>query len=593
MKNHEKCHKVSQLRKLMNDNKTDMLIIPSSDAHFSEYTPCYARCREYISGFSGSAGTLLINRKEALLWTDSRYWLQAEKQLDSSIFSLMKEGEESTPSIDKYISTYKGKTVAIDGNLISVAQFEKMSTLIGDNKLTVCGDMFDNLWENRPPMPVSEAFLIDNAGEDVVLKLQRVKKALNMKEDSVYIVTALDEIAWLLNMRGADIEYNPLNIAYLIIERRKATLYSLTDKYNSEIINILSSLGVEIKEYNLFAEDIKAMEGKTIIYNPDKLNFTIYNNIDKSKNSIKTEEDPNGIITSLKAIKNKKEIEGFRKAMIEDGVALTQLYMWIEECLTSGIKISETDISEKLHSLRSQNPLYYSDSFATIVGFAENGAIVHYNPQRGADKFIDKDGFLLIDAGAHYLCGTTDITRTIYIGTPEEEHILDYTLVLQGHIDLATARFPKGTRGSQLDILARTPLFRNGLNYLHGTGHGIGFFLNVHEGPQSIRANENPVAFYPGMVTSNEPAVYKTGKYGIRIENVTLCGVSTISELGDFYKFNTITLFPIDTKCVDKKILTYTQLTWLNNYNNRVLETLKDSLTGAEKEWLKSKCKPL
>lgn len=575
----------------MQEKGYDFVVIPSNDPHFSEYTPKYWKCREYISGFNGSAGKVLVTMTEALLWSDSRYFLQAVEQLKGTSYTFMKDGIEGVPTLEQFVSQFEGKTVAINTNLISVSNYEYFSQSIGNNEVCDCGDLFEELWVNRPILGTDEIIVLQNevTGESTSSKIERVRNALSLTENDVYIVSPLDQIAWLLNIRGTDIEFNPLNVCYVAVESDNVQLFIKKEKVTEAQQADFEKIGVYIHNYSEIEGYLQSLRGKKIILNQ---NYTSYEYISLlcKHNTISLEKDPNGIISSLKAIKNSVEISGFRRAMIEDGIAMTRFYIWLEDALENDSKeLTEYELGQKLMSFRAKSDLYFSESFGAIVGYGANGAIVHYRAEKDTCSVVKPDNFLLIDSGAQYLCGTTDITRTVHLGEPTEQQKKDFTLVLQGHINLASAVFPKNTRGAQLDFLARQPLCANSMNFLHGTGHGIGHFLNVHEGPQSIRMNENPVVLQCGMLTSNEPAVYKMGEYGIRSENLILCTEHSKSEFGEFYCFDTVTLFPFDLKSLNKEMMTNEQKLWLNNYHSFVYKTLSAHLTDAENEWLKIK----
>ncbi|MFI3268484.1 MAG: aminopeptidase P family protein [Rikenellaceae bacterium] len=583
--------KLESLRKIMQNRGYDFVVVPSNDPHFSEYTPKHWKCREFISGFNGSAGKVLISMTEALLWSDSRYFLQAEEQLKGTSYTFMKENALGVPTLEQYVSQFKDKTVAVNTNLISIANYANFTQQIGENSVTDCGDLFTELWCERPALGEDKIITLqDNiTGESSISKIERVKKELWLKENDIYIVSPLDQIAWLLNMRGTDIEFNPLNVCYVAIESDCVRLFIKKEKISDTDSANFEKMSVFVSEYSEFEDYLQSLRNKNIILNKNYTSYK-YLSIVSEKNAVTFEQNENSVISCLKSVKNVTEIAGFRKAMIEDGIAMTRFYMWLEKTLKNDEKtVTEYELGEKLASFRAKSELYFSESFGAIVGYAANGAIVHYKAEKETCSVVKSDNFLLIDSGAQYLCGTTDITRTVHLGEPSDEQKKDFTLVLQGHINLGSAIFPKNTRGAQLDFLARQPLCSNLMNFMHGTGHGIGHFLNVHEGPQSIRMNENPVVLECGMVTSNEPAVYKTGEYGIRSENLILCKEHSKSNFGEFHCFETITLFPFDLKSLNCDMLTSEQKLWLNNYHELVYNTLAPHLSDEEKSWLKDK----
>ncbi|MDR1198455.1 MAG: aminopeptidase P family protein [Prevotellaceae bacterium] len=584
---------IEKLRNYMRREKADAFIIPSNDPHFSEYVAGFWKCREWISGFTGSAATVVVTDKKAALWTDSRYFLQAESQLEGSEIELKKIGLEETESIAEWLRNNldaNAKT-GIDEKLFSIADFEDLQKQLSPVQLVPLSDPFVEIWENRPKMPENKAFLLNMkfCGKTTDEKLKDIEAALGDVKNKAYIISALDEIAWLFNIRGSDIDYNPVAVAYAIIDFPNLHLFIDTKKISYADKKTLTENRIILHEYTDFAIFPKYIDNKkSIIINPSKTSVYIYNIL--KKHSLKTviEANINGVVSLLKSIKNKTEISGFRHAMIADGVALVKFLMWLERNIGK-TGITELEVSAKLHEFRAKNELFVGESFETIAAYAEHGAIVHYEPTAESNIEIRKQGFLLIDSGGQYLNGTTDITRTLHLGKPSAAEKNDYTLVLKGNIALSMAKFPKGTRGAQLDMLARQPLCSDGKNYRHGTGHGVGHFLNVHEGPQSIRMNENPVALEYGMITSNEPGIYVTGKYGIRIENLILCKPYKTTDFGEFMQFETITLAPVDTAAINKKLLTANELKWLDKYHETVYGKLAPHLNPKEKQWLKKK----
>ena len=588
--------RINKLVKYLAKRSFAAIIVPSNDPHFSEYVSSYHKCREYISGFNGSAGTVVVTVNGEALWTDSRYFLQAEEQLQGTSMQLMKMSLSGTPSIAEYLRSKlkKGDRVAVDAKLYSVADFNSLQAEFPELELVGIEDIFIELWRDREPL--SQELCVKHSaifsGENRISKLNKVREALNITPDKFYLVSALDEIAWLLNIRGNDIDYSPVVISYCIVEASKATLFIDNKKINEHIETDLNDKDVEVREYSDIYSYLAMQKGKTFICNKRNTNYDIYNTALQSGVMIEEEEGAS-MVSHLKSIKNSKEIEGFRKAMIEDGLALVRFNIWLEEALYNGGESSEIEVSNKLKEFRGESPLYKGASFAPIVGYKSNGAVVHYSVTPESSQVIEKAGLLLMDSGGQYECGTTDITRTIHLSTPTKQEQTDFTLVLQGNIDLANAVFFKGTRGSQLDILARRALMSHCINYLHGTGHGIGHYLNVHEGPQSIRMEENSVVLKEGMVMSNEPAMYRKGEYGIRTENVMVVQPHCINEFGEFLKFETLTLFPIDIRCVVVDMLTTEQRSWLNNYHKQVYDKLATHLTPKEKVWLSLKTKQI
>lgn len=483
---------------------------------------------------------------EAGLWTDSRYFLQAAKELEGSGITLYKEMLPETPSITKYLSQKlkPGESVSIDGKMFSVQQVEQMKEELAAYSLQVdlFGDPLKRIWKDRPSIPNSPAFVydIEYAGKSCEEKVAAIRAELTKKGAYALFLSALDEIAWTLNLRGNDVHCNPVVVSYLLITQDDVIYFISPEKVTKEVNEYLKEQHVKLKNYDEVETYLNTFTGRNILIDPKKTNFAIYSAINPECNIIRGESP----VALLKAIRNEQEIAGIHAAMQRDGVALVKFLKWLEEAVPSG-KETELSVDRKLHEFRAAQPLYMGESFDTIAGYKEHGAIVHYSATPESDVPLQPKGFLLLDSGAQYLDGTTDITRTIALGELTEEEKTDYTLILKGHIALAMAKFPVGTRGAQLDVLARMPIWKYGMNFLHGTGHGVGHFLSVHEGPQSIRMNENPVVLQPGMVTSNEPGVYKAGSHGIRTENLTLVCKDKEGMFGDYLKFETITLCPI------------------------------------------------
>jgi len=526
------------LRMTFPPNYIKAFIIPSTDPHLSEYVAPHWMSREWISGFTGSAGTVVVLMNEAGLWTDSRYFLQAAKELEGSGITLYKEMLPETPSITKYLSQKlkPGESVSIDGKMFSVQQVEQMKEELAAYSLQVdlFGDPLKRIWKDRPSIPNSPAFVydIEYAGKSCEEKVAAIRAELTKKGAYALFLSALDEIAWTLNLRGNDVHCNPVVVSYLLITQDDVIYFISPEKVTKEVNEYLKEQHVKLKNYDEVETYLNTFTGRNILIDPKKTNFAIYSAINPKCNIIRGESP----VALLKAIRNEQEIAGIHAAMQRDGVALVKFLKWLEEAVPSG-KETELSVDRKLHEFRAAQPLYMGESFDTIAGYKEHGAIVHYSATPESDVPLQPKGFLLLDSGAQYLDGTTDITRTIALGELTEEEKTDYTLILKGHIALAMAKFPVGTRGAQLDVLARMPIWKYGMNFLHGTGHGVGHFLSVHEGPQSIRMNENPVVLQPGMVTSNEPGVYKAGSHGIRTENLTLVCKDKEGMFGDYLKF--------------------------------------------------------
>ena len=579
--------RIHALRMTFRPNNIKAFIIPSTDPHLSEYVAPYWMSREWISGFTGSAGTAVILMDKAGLWTDSRYFLQAEKELEGSGITLYKEMLPETPSITKFLcqNLKPGESVSIDGKMFSVQQVEQMKEDLAPYQLQVnlFGDPLKNIWKDRPSMPDAPAFIYDvkYAGKSCGEKVAAIRTELKKKGIFALFLSSLDEIAWTLNLRGSDVHCNPVIVSYLLVTQDEVVYFISPEKITQEVNEYLQEQQVSLRKYDEAESFLNSFTGENILIDPKKTNYAIYSAINPACKVVRGESP----VTLLKAIRNEQEIAGIHHAMQRDGVALVKFLKWLEASVLSG-KETELSVDRKLHEFRAAQPLYMGESFDTIAGYKEHGAIVHYSATEESDVTLQSKGFLLLDSGAQYLDGTTDITRTIALGELTEEEKTDYTLILKGHIALAMAKFPAGTRGAQLDVLARMPIWSHGMNFLHGTGHGVGHFLSVHEGPQSIRMNENPIVLQPGMVTSNEPGVYKAGSHGIRTENLTLICKDKEGMFGEYFKFETITLCPICKKGIIKEMLTAEEVKWFNDYHRTVYEKLSPSLNEEEKKWL-------
>ncbi|MCP3895330.1 MAG: aminopeptidase P family protein [Bacteroides sp.] len=580
--------RVHSLRMAFAPSHIDAFIIPSTDPHLSEYVAPHWKSREWITGFTGSAGTAVILKDEAGLWTDSRYFLQAAEQLADTGITLYKEMLPETPDISTFLcqNLTPGETVGIDGKMFSVQQVEQLKEELeaAGLQLNTHADLIDEVWKNRPTIPEAPAYIYKQefAGKSCKEKIETIRCELKKKGAEGVFISALDEIAWTLNLRGNDIHCNPVIVSYLLITQNNIVYFISQEKLSAEVSAYLDSQHVSIQPYTEAEEYLSKLNIRNILLNPAKTNYSIYSAVNAQCKIIRGESP----VTLLKAIRNEQEIQGIHHAMQKDGVALVKFLKWLEEAVPSEQE-TELSIDIKLHELRAEQPLYMGESFDTIAGYKEHAAIIHYSASTESNATLRPKGYLLLDSGAQYMDGTTDITRTIALGELTEEEKTDYTLVLKGHIALSMAKFPAGTRGTQLDVLARMPIWNRGMNYLYGTGHGVGHFLSVHEGPQSIRMNENPVTLQPGMVTSNEPGVYKSGSHGIRIENLILVCKDREGMFGEYFRFETITLCPICTKGVIKEMLTNEEVAWLNQYHQLVYDKLSPSLNEEEKNWLK------
>ena len=589
--------KLTALRAEMEARQLSAFIVPSTDPHSGEYVPEHWESRKWISGFTGSAGTAVITLTDAGLWTDSRYFIQAEEQLAETGIRLFKERLPETPSIGEWLGTVlkEGNKVGIDGWVNSHQEALALRNELKTKGLileTMTEDIFDILWKDRPSLPQSPIFILDETrtGASCPEKITRIQEAIAKNGASAIILSALDEIAWTLNLRGEDVHCNPVFISYLLITKKDYTLYILEEKITDEVRTYLKKHQVTTKPYSALAENLRTFDSKRegVLQISPLANEALY---DLSTRYAETIVAPSPV-TLMKAVKNETEQAGFRKAMERDGVALVKFLHWMEEAVPAGNE-SEISIDQKLCQLRAEQADFRGISFDTIAGYKEHAAIVHYEATPETDIPLKPEGLLLLDSGAQYLDGTTDITRTIALGPLTEEERIDYTLVLKGHLQLQNAHFPAGTCGTQLDVLARSAMWKCGINYMHGTGHGIGHFLCVHEGPHQVRMNHVPTLLEPGMILTDEPGIYKAGRHGIRIENTLLIVPAQETEFGKFYKFEPLTLCPIDKKAIVTEMLSDEELTWLNEYHQMVYNRLYPLLNKDEQTWLKEATNPI
>lgn len=581
------------LRDLMRSKHIDAVIIPGTDPHQSEYPSEHWKFRDYVSGFTGSNGTAVVTLDDAGLWTDSRYFLQAADQLEGSGFTLHKENIPGEPTVLEWLGEVldEDAVVGVDGRLFSLIEANRIEMFCAQNGFMFAPDFraAEAIWTDRPARPMNQAFVHDEAlaGEDVDSKISRVVDALDAADADGLLITALDEIAWLLNLRGSDVDYTPVVIAFAYVSEDERVLFIDSAKVTSEVKDHLKKYGVKIKDY----DDIEKFLGKisstaTVMVDPNRVSDALGQAMICNKTYMASP------VIALKGVKNESQIAGFRQAMLYDGAAMVRMMMWLEQNVANGI--TEMDVDRRLQQERAAYASNRGDSFHMIAGYKDHGAIVHYEATDESAYTLAPEGLLLIDTGGQYLEGTTDITRTISLGNPTAAEKHDYTLILKGHLALARAVFPKGTMGVQLDVLARGPLWNEGMTYLHGTGHGVGHFLGCHEGPQSIRMEANPTPLELGMVTSNEPGIYKTGEYGIRTENLLLCvPACSNEEWGEFYKFESLTLFPYDTTLMDMDMLSREEVKQINDYHAMVCERLRPLLNADEAQWLEQKCKSI
>lgn len=586
--------RISALRQAMKDCNTDAVIIPQTDPHQSEYLADHWQARRWLSGFTGSAGDLVVTADSAFIWADSRYWLQAAAQLADTCIGVMEDGKPDTPSILSYLCSTlpSGSTVGVDGMLFSVDKTMQMQKLLATHGLDLRTD-FDpvaKLWTDRPALPKDRAFIHDTkyAGLSAEDKMKAVTDEVHAHGADATFISDLAEIAWALNIRSSDVECNPVVTSFLYISDNDATLFIDSDKINTDVADYLAANNVTVRGYDEILQYLSALPSTTRVLISAAQSAGALLPALGSRAVVGTSP-----IAMLKAVKNDTQIQGVRDAMVRDGVALVHSFMEIEDMMSRGEELTETGVADILLRHRSAQPLFFDLSFDTIAGFGPHGAIVHYSANASTDATLKPNNLLLVDSGANYLDGTTDITRTITLGNPTNAQRHDFTLVMKGHIALAQAIFPVGTRGAQLDALARINMWKEGLSYLHGTGHGVGHFLNVHEGPQSIRLNDTLAPMTPGMITSNEPGLYREGEYGIRCENLVLTTQAFTTDFGEFLKFETLTLFPFDLSLFDTTIMTDEEIKWVNNYHSMVCERLLPALDAKSQEWLISKTQPL
>lgn len=589
--------KLSALREVMREEHLAAFIFPSTDPHQGEYIPAHWESRKWISGFDGSAGTAVVTMERAALWTDSRYFIAAEEQLRDTEFVLMKERISGTPTVTEWLSeVLQNESVStelgIDGMCCSASMVGELIDNMRKNGGFTVRTNFDpmqRIWENRPSIPANAVEIqpIEYAGEAIQDKMARVRRALRDVHADGMLISALDDIAWILNLRGSDVHCNPVFVSYLLIASDKATLFVNEQKLPAEVKGYLIQARVSIAPYDSIQKGLRDYFEYNILLDPDETSYTLMNAVDKKR--IIRQKSP---IPSMKAVKNESEIKGFRNAMLRDGIAMTQFLYWLDTHIEKE-PVTELTVSEKLYQLRSKQSLFRDISFDTIAAYQEHGAIVHYEPTTDSDVELKPEGLLLVDSGGQYQDGTTDITRTIALGSVTEEQKQVYTLVLKGHIQLEILKFPVGVSGTQLDALARKDLWAAGMNFLHGTGHGVGSYLNVHEGPHQIRMEYRPEPLRAGMTVTDEPGIYLEGRFGVRTENTLLIVPYMKTEFGEFLQFESLTLCPIDLRPVVVEMLTKEERQWLNDYHRRVYDVLSPYLNNEEKAWLENTTKPI
>ena len=588
--------RLEALRQLMLREHLAAFIFPSTDPHSGEYVPEHWKGRQWISGFNGSAGTAVVTLEDAAVWTDSRYFIAAEEQLHGTEFKLMKDGMPGTPSIAEWLADklkYTNNTeVALDGmvnTLNEVNALKEELRKLGGLTLRTNLDPLKTIWTNRPEIPTNKVELqpLELAGEETKHKIERIRMALRAVHADGTLVSTLDDVAWTLNLRGSDVECNPVFVAYLLIEQQRTTLYINKEKLTNEVYNYLLSQQIDVEDYADVTKGLANYAEYNILLDPNTTNYTLAKMVKCQE--IVTKPSP---VPALKAVKNEAEIRGFRNAMLKDGIAMVKFLKWLKPAVEAGNE-TEMSLDDKLTSLRAEQPLFKGKSFETIVGYEAHGAIVHYEATPETNIPMKPHGLVLIDSGGQYQDGTTDITRTIALGDTTPEQRTAYTLVLKGFINFAMLKFPDGATGTQLDATARLPLWREGMNYLHGTGHGVGAYLNVHEGPHQVRMQWRPAPFHAGMTVTDEPGLYVEGLFGIRIENTLLTTPYRSTPFGEFLQFSSLTLCPIDTAPIERSMLTIDELSWLNNYHRTVYNTLAPHLDSEHTEWLKDATKPL
>ena len=588
--------RLEALRQLMHREHLAAFIFPSTDPHSGEYVPEHWKGRQWISGFNGSAGTAVVTLEDAAVWTDSRYFIAAEEQLHGTEFKLMKDGMPGTPSIAEWLADklkYTNNTeVALDGmvnTLNEVNALKEELRKLGGLTLRTNLDPLKTIWTNRPEIPTNKVELqpLELAGEETRHKIERIRMALRAVHADGTLVSTLDDVAWTLNLRGSDVECNPVFVAYLLIEQQRTTLYINKEKLTNEVYNYLLSQQIDVEDYADVTKGLANYAEYNILLDPNTTNYTLAKMVKCQE--IVAMPSP---VPALKAVKNEAEIRGFRNAMLKDGIAMVKFLKWLKPAVEAGNE-TEMSLDDKLTSLRAEQPLFKGKSFETIVGYEAHGAIVHYEATPETNIPVKPHGLVLIDSGGQYQDGTTDITRTIALGDTTPEQRTAYTLVLKGFINFAMLKFPDGATGTQLDATARLPLWREGMNYLHGTGHGVGAYLNVHEGPHQVRMQWRPAPFHAGMTVTDEPGLYVEGLFGIRIENTLLTTPYRSTPFGEFLQFSSLTLCPIDTAPIELSMLTLDELSWLNDYHRTVYNTLAPHLDSEHTEWLKDATKPL
>ena len=579
----------------MADRNIAALVVPSGDPHQSEYMADFWQARQWLTGFTGSAGTAVITKTAAILWTDFRYWIQAASQIKGSAFELFKQGEPDVPDFEQWLAQTlsTGDVIALDGNVVSATHVKKYSRVFTDKGMVLATDVdiLSDIWTDRPPMPASRAWALSDTytGRSRIEKLGQIRKVMDEIGANTYLMTTLDDIAWTFNLRGEDVHNTPVNLAFALITLDRAILFINPSKVDPDLSSQLEQDKIEQRPYTRVKEALASLKDETrICLDPDAVGYSLYKALDPRAKIIERMNPA----TQLKAVKNEIEIGHLCQTAIKDGIAMVNFLYWLENRIDDS-PISEMSVADTLFEFRQSQPDFKNNSFDPIMAYQDHSAMCHYKASPQSDRVLKKEGMFLTDSGGNYLTGTTDITRTLNLGIPTGPEIRDYTLVLKGHICVATALFPKGTKGFQIDTLARQFLWKEGMNFGHGTGHGVGFFLCVHEGPARISPSPIDVELKKGMLLTNEPGLYREGQYGIRLENMILVDEAHKTEFGQFMRFKNMTLCHFETSLMNRKLLADFEIDYLNGYHKQVYDALSPGLDPKIAAWLKKKTDPI